>query len=165
MDKTILKNIILPMILGVGIYFLIVFIFHPFVISGGSMEPTFYENDVVLCKPLKDSPIEYGDIVVSKDNSYWRKVIKRVVGLPGDELYIKDGLLYVNNELSNYQFGYIEESGILEHSLKLNDNEYFLLGDNRNRSRDCRDYGQVLRRDIKFKVTKVFKLGGVNNEH
>ena len=126
------------------------------------MEPTFHDNELVLCDKVKENDeISYGEIVVLKDNTWWRYLIKRVIALPEDEIDIKDGLLYVNGELSEYQFDYIKEVGTVSYPLKLASNEYFCMGDNRNNSRDCRDIGPVTKDNIRYKVIKtLFYLGG-----
>jgi signal peptidase I len=162
MDKKTIKNVIFPMLLGVLLYYILSLIFHPYIISGSSMEPTFHDNQLVLCDKIKENDeISYGDIVVLKDNTWWRYLIKRVVALPGDEVDIKDGFLYVNGELSDYQFDYIKEIGSLSYPLELASGEYFCMGDNRNDSRDCRDIGPVTKNNIRYKVTKsLFYLGG-----
>lgn len=162
MDKKTIKNVIFPMLLGVLLYYILSLIFHPYIISGSSMEPTFHDNQLVLCDKIKgNDEISYGDIVVLKDNTWWRYLIKRVVALPGDEVDIKDGSLYVNGELSDYQFDYIKEIGSLSYPLELASGEYFCMGDNRNDSRDCRDIGPVTKNNIRYKVTKsLFYLGG-----
>ena len=65
--------------------------------------------------------------------------VKRVVGAPGDTLYIKNGVLYVNDEPQESYFNdRIAEAGILENELTLEDNEYFVIGDNCNNSEDSR---------------------------
>lgn len=162
MDKKTIKNVIFPMLLGVLLYYMLSLIFHPYIISGSSMEPTFHDSQLVLCDKIKENDeISYGDIVVLKDNTWWRYLIKRVVALPEDEIDIKDGLLYVNGELSEYQFDYIKEMGSLSYPLELASDEYFCMGDNRNNSRDCRNIGPVTKNNIRYKVTKsLFYLGG-----
>jgi signal peptidase I len=65
--------------------------------------------------------------------------VKRVVGVPGDELYIKGGVLYVNDEAVEQYFNdKIAEPGLLESRVTLEDDEYFVIGDNCNSSEDSR---------------------------
>ena len=65
--------------------------------------------------------------------------VKRVVGVPGDTLYIKNGLLYVNDEtVEEYFNDRIAEPGLLESEVTLEEDEYFVIGDNCNNSEDSR---------------------------
>ena len=94
-------------------------------------------------------------------------VIKRVIGLPGDTVTIADGKLYVNGE--EKEESYILEDMIKKHSGEsygvkndtwiLEDDEYFILGDNRNVSRDSEDYGPVKDTQILGKVWMVKQKG------
>ena len=94
-------------------------------------------------------------------------VIKRVVGLPGDSVTITDGHLYVNGKEREESFIYEEmvekhlnESyGVKDGSWILEDDEYFILGDNRNISRDSEDYGPVKSSHILGKVLMVKQKG------
>ncbi|MBP3781723.1 MAG: signal peptidase I [Butyrivibrio sp.] len=148
-----------PLIVGVGAgliaYCLIFSLFHPFAVSGPSMEPTFYDENLVITKEYDGVAPRRGDVVIAVMGG--KRVIKRVVALPGDAVGVRDGLLYVNGEISEYNFELINEPGLLSEETTLHDDEYVLLGDNRNNSIDSRDNGPVSQKDILYKVKrKIF---------
>lgn len=112
-------------------------------VIGHSMEPTYYEGDKVFVSRLNNP--SRGDIVIVKEDS--KNVIKRVVALPGDTIEIKDSMLFVNNKLVEEPYlnpNVLEYSGgCAEEGIKLNENSYFILGDNRNVSKDSREIGPI----------------------
>lgn len=140
------------------------FIFQIAYVKGPSMEPTLYEGQILIVSKLNyrlGSP-KRGDIVVLNDNLEHKDLIKRVIGLPGENVDIKDGFVYINGELleedyisvPTYENGF-EASDVPE-------NKYFVLGDNRPESRDSRSssLGFVERENIMGKA--VFRLWPLN---
>ena len=124
-------------------------------VSGPSMNPTIKNGSIVTCSKTLQ-PIERGDIFVFVHSK--KRFIKRLVAVPGDTISIKDGKLYVNGEISPYNFEDIqkENEGLLSGiELHLYENEYYFMGDNRNNSNDCRDFGPVFSNQIIFKVKKI----------
>ena len=112
-------------------------------VIGASMEPSLYNGQEIFLNRLiyKVSSPKTGDVVVFLPNGNEKShyYVKRVVGVPGDTLYVKSGILYVNNEtLSEYFNDEIAEPGLLENSVRLEEDEYFVIGDNCNNSEDSR---------------------------
>ena len=117
------------------------------VVSGGSMEPTLNEKDVVVIEKITRN-FERMDIVVIKRNG--RYLIKRVIGLPGEEIKIENGKIFVNGKEIEDVVEKTERAGIAAESILLGEDEYFLLGDNRENSMDSRDesIGKVKEKNI-----------------
>lgn len=112
-------------------------------VIGSSMEPSLYNGQEIFLNRLvyKVASPRAGDVVVFLPNGNEKShyYVKRVVGVPGDKLYIKSGMLYVNGEVVEVYFNdRIAEPGILENEVTLGEDEYFVIGDNCNSSEDSR---------------------------
>lgn len=112
-------------------------------VIGPSMEPSLYNGQSIFLNRLiyKVASPREGDVIVFLPNGNEKShyYVKRVVGVPGDTLYIKDGLLYVNGEAVEAYFNdRIAEPGLLESEVTLEEDEYFVIGDNCNNSEDSR---------------------------
>ena len=127
---------------------------------GQSMEPTIASGDRVLTNRLvyKLAQPKRGDLVVFKpngnENSHY--YIKRVVGLPGETIQIKDGFIYIDGEvlIESIKLDKLEYAGTAEEEIKLGEDEFFVLGDNRNASEDSRnaEIGNIKKKDIESRV-------------
>lgn len=152
----ILESVAIAVILAVIIRF---FLFQPFYIPSGSMEPTLKPGDRIIVNKItyRFSQPRRGDIMVFKyprDPS--RDFIKRIVGLPGETLEIKDSVVYINNKKipqpylpPGLQFGSFGPVNIPEGS-------YFMMGDNRNNSEDSRVWGTLPRENIVGKAMFIY---------
>lgn len=111
-------------------------------ITGTSMQPTLNENEWVLTSIFayhSESPA-YGDIIIFKKKSVTdMPIVKRVIGLSGDTVEIRDGILYRNKEAVKADSFYMEESEELPPTL-VPEECYFVMGDNRLYSNDSRHW-------------------------
>ena len=131
------------------------------VMQEGSMDPTLNAGDVLLVDRMayRFSTPKRGDIIVYKTGDDSKKAsthIKRIIGLPGETIQIKDGQILIDGETYQEDGGFpaIENAGVAETRVTLGNGEYFVLGDNRNNSEDSRyaDMGNVKKRNIIGKV-------------
>ena len=137
-------------------------------VSGNSMANTVCNNGLCIEKKF-DFEIERYDIVVAKVPRYdaengidflrYESAIKRVIGLPNDTIDIQNGNVFVNGNLID-KFNYNTEAGDeLNFPITLNEDEYFLLGDNREISYDSRAYGCIKVEDIEGKIIQIIFKG------
>lgn len=134
--------------------------------AGESMEPTIASGDEVMVNRLvyRIRDPKPNDVVVylQKGNLNAQTSIKRVIAVPGDTVVIKSGNIYVNDEVFEDRIlgELIEDPGIAANEIKLSEDEYFLLGDNRNNSEDSRyiTVGAIKRDEINGKVWWIASL-------
>lgn len=131
---------------------------------GQSMSPFLESDNVMLMNRLsyRFSDPERFD-VVAFDKGDGKLNVKRIVGLPGETVQIKEGRIYIEDSLleTPKELESVPFAGLAEHPVELGDDEYFLLGDNRTLSEDSRfaDVGNVERAQLKGKVwLKIFPL-------
>ncbi|SDZ83860.1 signal peptidase I [Pseudobutyrivibrio sp. ACV-2] len=164
---------IISVIVNVLICFAVVFVITQFigqrtVVSGSSMEDTLTDGDNLIVDKISyrfHDPVRF-DVVVFpykyEEDTYY---IKRIIGLPGEDVYIDgSGNIYINGELLNETYGteVILNSGIASSTVHLGADEYFVLGDNRNNSTDSRfeAVGNIKGDDIVGKAwLRVFPFG------
>ena len=120
----------------------------------------FKNGDVVLAEKItKHYNISRFDVVVISLKG--RVIIKRIIGLPNEIITIENGRIYINDmELKEDNSVYIEYGGIAAEPYYLYDNEYFVLGDNSNKSYDSREAGGVRKDQIIGKL--IFRFFPVN---
>lgn len=134
-------------------------------IVGDSMEPMLYNGQEILINRViyRLSSPKRGDVVVflPNGNQNTHYYVKRVVGLPGETIHIRDGSVYVDDILleEDEAFDKMVDAGIAQHELTLESDEFFVLGDNRNSSEDSRsgNIGAVRKDNIIGKAW--FRLG------
>ena len=127
---------------------------------GQSMDTTLSGGDKVLINTLayKLGGPSRNDIISFKPNGSKpsHAYIKRVIGLPGETIQIKEGMIYINDKvyLEDADYPSISNAGLADQPIVLGSSEYFVLGDNRNNSEDSRyaDIGNVNTDDIEGKV-------------
>ncbi len=150
--KEKIKEISPYVLIVVVIVVIRIFIATPVKVDGDSMYNTLNDNDIVLLSKL--SSIDRFDIIVLKENDNNATIIKRVIGMPGDKVKIRNNKIYINNKIIEDEYAYGETSDYDE--ITLSDDEYFVLGDNRLISKDSRYFGAIKKSDIKGKA--VFRL-------
>jgi len=145
---------ILETVVFIGSFFIVVYLFimQPNQVKGASMEPTFQSGDYIMTAKIayKLKPIERGDVIVFRspknpDIEY----IKRIIALPGDKVMIKNQQVYVNDQIINESYisaaTNLWESGFLREGepLIVPQDHLFVMGDNRPRSSDSREFGPI----------------------
>lgn len=144
------------------------YVFQPFLVKGDSMVPNFHNGDYLIIDELSyrfRSP-ERGEVIVLKfpyDPS--QRFIKRIVGLPGEVVEIKDGkvVIYHSDTKEAFVLDETEYPGTLRTpgsvKVQLKEGEYFVLGDNREFSSDSRNWGPLAAQYIVGRMLwKVFSL-------
>jgi len=124
------------------------FIAQPFIVSGESMVPTFQDGQYLIVDEISYilNGAHRGDVVVFKyPNDTKRYFIKRVIGMPNEKIIINDGKVKIINKENPDGFllnePYINENFTTTAEYTTGDNEYFVMGDNRNHSADSRSWG------------------------
>lgn len=126
-------------------------------VIGSSMEPALYNGEEVLLNKIiyQFSAPARGDVIAFHPNGdeNTHLYVKRIVGLPGESIQIKQGSVYIDGEMHVMDTP-TEDPGIAEEVIKLGDDEYFVMGDNRENSEDSRsaNIGNVSREMIEGKV-------------
>lgn len=149
--KFIRENIIYIIIIFL-IIIIRLFIVTPVMVDGNSMYPTLKDNEILLLKKY-DKKYDRFDIVVLKYND--EKLVKRIIGLPGEKVYYKHNVLYVDGKkvVENFSHDETDNFNITDIGYEKIPNDYYLvLGDNRDDSLDSRIIGLVSKEDIKGTV-------------
>lgn len=148
---------ILILLVGVMIFLVRMNVCTRVFVAGNSMNPTYYNGDVLIVWKIDREPKEY-DVVIAKIDGM--EVVKRVVARPGDYVFYDGNMVYINGELPEENLCFATSSfGNLEYSFVVPDGKYLLLGDNRDNSTDSREYGLVSQEDIEgIVIAKIFPL-------
>lgn len=178
-EPSLIKTLLIDAAVAAGIAFLIVtFVARPTIVKQSSMENTFMQNDYVFLSKLAyvgGKTPQRGDVVVFKsglvneENGNSKLLIKRVIGLPGDTIQIKNDQLILNGEI--YKEDYIKD-GITPPGnspadgeiFTVPENEYYCMGDNRVVSLDSRysDVGTITEDEIVGKaVLRLFPFNKI----
>lgn len=142
------------LLLAASIFLVIyAFIARPFQVSGESMYPTFKNNEYILTNliGLRFAPLKRGDVIVFKAPTDADKdFIKRVMGLPGDQVMLQDGFVYINgtkldeskylrSDVRTYGGAFLQEG----QTVTVPEDHYLVMGDNRQNSSDSREWGLI----------------------
>ncbi len=150
---SLLREVAETILLTLVIFIVINTLTSRFRIEGPSMNPTLHEGQYLIINKLvyKLHPPERGDIIVfHHPRNAERDLIKRVVGLPGEEIQVREGHVYVDDVL--LEEPYLVYSGGRSARYTLGADEFYVLGDNRPNSDDSRSWGALERDQIVGKV-------------
>ena len=157
MNKTIKEILIYVLVIGIALLIKF-FIFTPIRVNGTSMVPTLEDGDIMILNEIgyRINGLKRFDIAVA--NVDGERLIKRVIGLPGETVEYKYNKLYINGEEIKEDF---EHEDTKDFSLsdinidKIPEDYYFLVGDNRNNSKDSRIIGLIHRSKIAGKTSLI----------
>lgn len=156
--ETIIYIFEISLVVGLA-YFLINHGFIKSSMNGDSMSVTLENgNEVIINKMIyKFFEPKRNDVVAyCRTSEHSTLSIKRIIGLPGEKIQIRDGMVYINGEqlIEDIEVEPMKTGGLAQEELELEDNEYFLLGDNRNNSDDSRfsEIGTIVKNEIIGKV-------------
>jgi len=159
--KKYIKELLPYLIIIILVVLIKAFVATPVLVDGKSMHPKLHNNDLMILNKLsyKFGNIKRFDIVVVEINN--KKLIKRIIGLPGETISVVDNTLYIDGNTIEQKF---LEDGVTTNNFsieelynvdKLPDNKYFVMGDNREESLDSRSItiGMVHKNQILGKAT------------
>ena len=167
-------SFIVAFIIVGGVYF---FLGRPFTVSGASMYPTLHNGDRMVLSKVGD--IHRFDVVILEAPDENVEYIKRVIGMPGDTVEMKSGVLYINGKKVDQPF--INTEALVKQTVFMDDftlesltgeskvpeGKYFVLGDNRGVSKDSRMIGFIDRSAIEgkavFTIWPFGRIGGQKN--
>ena len=158
---SLIETILVALVLAIVLY---LFIMTPHEVVGNSMHPTYKNGEFLMANKItyRISEPKRGDVIIFKFSDT-QDFIKRVIGIPGDEVMIKDGKIYINSEMldeSNYlSSSVITNGGEYLHegqSITIEQGKYFVCGDNRTNSSDSRVFGPIEKEAIKGKAWIVY---------
>ncbi|RII35892.1 signal peptidase I [Clostridium chromiireducens] len=119
------------------VYLLRQFVFFNVYVPTGSMTPTINKDDKVVVTRIHNmANLQRGDIIVFYSDELAETLVKRLIGLPGDKIEIKNGEVYVNGE--KVQEDYVKNKDKYNGKFEVPEGKYFFLGDNRPVSKDAR---------------------------
>ena len=125
-------------------------------ISGHSMDPTLADHQIMMCFSAQNIPflhVSRGDIVSIYSQQLDKFIIKRVIGMPGDQLQLVAGQLYLNGTLQHEPYIYepmLNDSYGNSPLMTVPEGHYFVMGDNRNISLDSRSLGFIPQEEVKY---------------
>jgi len=153
-----LKGVVIVALLALALR---IFVVEPFGVVGQSMEPNYHDKDYLVIDKIsyRFRDPHRGEVVIfhpkpAPEESY----IKRIIGLPGETVEVKDGMVYVNSRRLSEPYVISDSKMPLERdypAVTLGNDEYFMFGDNRDHSSDSREIGPVPKVNIQGRVAVV----------
>lgn len=118
--------------------------------TGNSMEPNFSDGQTILAEPVNDvSSIQRGDVIIFTQDG--AMMVKRLIGLPGETIEIRQGSILINGQVYDEPYKVIA-ANYEQEPIKLGADEFYVLGDNRNESSDSHNFGPVPGKTINKRV-------------
>ena len=163
-----IKELMPYLIIIIVVVLIRTFVVTPVRVDGSSMYPTLKNGEILILKKF-DKTYDRFDVVVVKYNG--ERLVKRIIGLPGEHIVYKDSKLYVNDELIDEKFlpsdlTFDDFDNILLGKNFIPEDYYFVVGDNRNNSTDSRIIGFIPKNDIlgvtNFRLFPFNKIGTFN---
>jgi len=153
--RAIFRDIVITLILALVIFFLLQFTVQSFVVVGSSMQPNFQDGERLVVNKVSyrlHQP-ETGDVIVfHPPNNQEADYIKRLIALPGETVKVENGMVYINGLPLDEPYQINESPKYTLPEQKVPENEYFVLGDNRNNSNDSHNGWTVPQENIIGKV-------------
>ncbi len=166
----ILREVVITVIIAAAVFALLRLTVQSYTVVMSSMEPTFQQGDCIMVRKVsyRSSGPQRGDVIIFNppfDSQF--PFIKRVIGLPGDIVEIKEGSVSINGTPLEEDEYIAAQPNYTMSAIEVPDNEYFVLGDNRNNSTDSSDGWTVPRDNIIgkawFNYWPPSKLGAVKH--
>lgn len=167
----ILKELIPYIVIVVVVVLIRTFIATPVIVSGSSMDPTLKNGQILILNKLTNNYNRYDIVVIDVNiNGKKERIVKRIMGLPLENIEAKNNILYINGKRVHDDFRDITTDFSLYDLTgmkKIPDGYYFVMGDNRTNSLDSRDYrvGLIKKSDIIgrpiFRIWPFNKIGTV----
>lgn len=165
-----IRTVTLLMVIVVFSFFIYTFVGQRVTVGGSSMEPLLSDKDMLLVDKfsyIRGEPSRFDVIVFPSKTETDTLIIKRVIGLPGESVQIdENGVIYIDDEILEESYGkeVIENPGMANNPVVLGEDEYFVLGDNRNNSLDSRaeEIGVISKNSIIGKtIIRIFPFDKV----
>ena len=163
----ILREVVITVIIAAAVFALLRLTVQSYTVVMSSMEPTFQQGDCIMVSKVsyRSSGPQRGDVIIFNppfDSQF--PFIKRVIGLPGDIVEIKDGSVSINGTPLDEDEYIADRPNYTMSATQVPENKYFVLGDNRNNSTDSSQGWTVPRNNIIGKAWFIYwppsKLGG-----
>lgn len=154
--SNIIKELIPYVVILIIVLVIRSFVFTPIKVNGESMVPTLMGEELMILTKYNKNDINRDDIVVVtiEDSSGLKEdLIKRIIALPGEKVSCEDGIIYVNGKQREEKYG----EGVTNdfEAITLGEDEYFVLGDNREISLDSSEFGAIKKSQIKGKTNFI----------